>query len=253
MPAFSQTHPSCPRAPALEVSTASVATSTALDAIGKLLAKAGVDIDVRMNRDSILRDKPRADQVMIVLTMANTLCEMIWSDTNLKGEEKADRYTKMMLEVLAPAVGPRPEEKTDRRRRRRTEILEPMIVLAGGGGPPIATTPPAENELDLGYLPRQTGLLRDPPFYINDDNKYFVIVGSARTREEGLGLMNWLKSKAPRYDFALLGPYGDNPYYAVALASWVPRDVAEDVLRLARRAVAPGAYIWACRSTGHEC
>jgi len=46
---------------------------------------------------------------------------------------------------------------------------------------------------------------------VTDTNKYFVIVGSARTREDGLRLMNKLKSKAPQYDFALYAPYGDNP------------------------------------------
>jgi len=61
------------------------------------------------------------------------------------------------------------------------------------------------------------------------------------------------ESKAPEYDFALYEPYGDNPYYGVMMASWVPRDVALEALRLARRDVARDAYLWACRSSGESC
>jgi hypothetical protein len=72
----SQGHPQCPPAPKLEASTISVGTKTAADAVSKLLAKIGIDVDVRATRDSVLKDNPRADQVIVVLMMANTICEM---------------------------------------------------------------------------------------------------------------------------------------------------------------------------------
>jgi hypothetical protein len=235
----------------LEASTTSVATKTALDAISKLLGNIGIDIDVRMTRDSVLKDNPRADQVVIVLVMANTLCEMIWSDTALKGEEKAARFQNMMQDVLSRALGPTPVARTNRHTPTRSERQWRLIVLASGD--PSPTLLVAENESEFNLPEPQTGFLRDPPFFVNAYNKYFVIVGSAPTREAGLRLMNRLKSKAPRYDFALYQPYGDNPNYGVMMASWVPRDVAMEALRLARRDVVRDAYLWACRSSGQSC
>ncbi len=88
---------------------------------------------------------------------------------------------------------------------------------------------------------------------MNDNNKYFVVVGSARTEEEGLRLMKRLKTKAPQFDFVLYAPYGENQYYGVMMATWVPRGVALEALKLARRHVAPDAYLWACRSSGESC
>ncbi|HEX4545982.1 MAG TPA: hypothetical protein VH110_06440 [Candidatus Acidoferrum sp.] len=233
------------------MSTTSVATKTALDAISKWLGRIGIDVDVRMTRDSVLKDNPRADQVVIVIVMANTLCEMIWSDTALKGAEKAARFKNMMQDVLSPALGPTPVARTNRHTQSRRERQGGLIVLASGD--PSYTLLVAENELGFKLPEPQTGFLRDPPFFVNDYNKYFVIVGSASTREEGLRLMNQLKSKAPRYDFALYQPYGANPNYGVMMASWVPRDVAMETLRLARRDVARDAYLWTCRSSGHSC
>jgi hypothetical protein len=111
----------------------------------------------------------------------------------------------------------------------------------------------AENQSEFKLPEPQTGFLRDPPFFVNDYNQYFVIVGSAITREEGLRLMNRLKSKTPQYDFALFEPYGTNPYYGVMMASWVSRDLAMEALGLARRYVARDAYLWACHSSGNNC
>ena len=250
-PAAAQGHPPCPPAPKLEASTTSVDTKAALDAVGKVLGKVGIDVNFRTSRDSILKNNPRADQVVIVLTMANALCQMIWSDAALSGAEKATRFQAMMQDMLSRALGPTPVARTDARKEGRHDGRGGLIVLASSD--PSATLVVAQNEPAFALPEPQTGFLRDPPFYVNDANKYFVIVGSARTREEGLRLMDQFKSKAPQYDFALYAPYGDNPYYGVMMASWVPHDVALEALRLARRDVARDAYLWACRSSGQSC
>jgi hypothetical protein len=65
--------------------------------------------------------------------------------------------------------------------------------------------------------------------------------------------MNKLKRRAPQYDFVLFGPYGNNPYYAVMMATWVSYDVAKEALRLARRDVVSDALIWSCRMSGDSC
>ncbi len=250
-PAAGQGHPQCPQAPKLEASTTSVETKTALDAVGKLLGKVGIDINFRTTRDSILKDNPRADQVVVVLTMANVLCEMIWSDSALSGAEKATRFQAMMQDMLSRVLGPTPVARTDADKQSRRDGRKGLIVLASAD--PSAALLVAQNEPRFELPEPQTGFLRDPPFYVNDTNKYFVIVGSAQTREAGLRLMRQLKLKAPQYDFALYAPYGNNPYYGVMMASWVPRDVALEALRLARRDVARDAYIWTCRSSGQNC
>ncbi|HVQ71170.1 MAG TPA: hypothetical protein VMT08_27055 [Bradyrhizobium sp.] len=232
----------CPAVPSLESRAISVETKAGADAVSKLLAKIGIDVNVHTTRNNVLKDNPRADQVVIVLTMANIYCKMIWSDSALKGEEKASRFKSMMQDLLMPAAGPMPIARTT-----RTGWNENRIVLASNELFKLADL----NELTL---PKpQVGFLRDAPFLINAYNKYFVIVGSASTREDGLRLMKRLKSKAPEYDFALYEPYGDNPNFGVMMASWVPRDVALTALDIARRTVAHDAFLWACRSTGSSC
>jgi len=250
-PTVTAQYSQCPPAPAIDSTTTSVETKTALDGLHKFLASVGIDVSVRKTRDNILKDNPRADQVLIVLTMANMLCEMIWSDTALSGEKKAIRFHHMMQEVLVRAVGPEPLMRTDRHKHSRLDERKNPIVLASTDSNIALLL--ARNEEDYDLPTHEAGYLRAPPFYINDFNKYFVIVGSARSREEGVRLIERLKSLAPQYDFALFDPYGENSNYAIMIASWVPLAVAKEALQLARRDVAHDAYIWACRSSGAEC
>jgi hypothetical protein len=242
LPAVAEQHTQCPPVPSLEVGAISVETKTGMDAVAKLLAKFGIEINVRTERDNVLKANPRADQVVIVLTMANIYCRMLWSDTSLNGEEKASRFKNMMQDLLTPAAGPMPVARTT-----ATGWNENRIILASNELFELADEP------ELALPKPQVGFLRDAPFLINDYNKYFVIVGSASTREDGLRLMKSLKSKAPQYDFALYEPYGDNPNFGIMMASWVPRDVALEALDIARRTVARDAVLWACRSKGDSC
>jgi hypothetical protein len=246
---FAQQNP-CPAPPNLEASTTSLETSTALDAVSKVLAKVGIDINFRSTRDSIFRDNPSADQAIIVLTMANTLCEMIWSDPSLSGAEKATRFQSMMEGMLSRALGPTPVARTDTGETGQLGRPLRKIMLASLDTSALIL---AGNEPQFELPKSQTGFLRERPFYVTIANKYFVIVGSAKSRETGINLMKRLKAKAPQYDFALYAPYGSNPYYGVMMATWVPKDVALEALEAARRDVVPDAYLWACRSTGDSC
>lgn len=246
---MAQQHP-CPPPPTLEVSTTSLETNAAIDAVSKVLAKVGIDINFRSTRDSILKDNPRADQVIIVLTMANALCEMIWSDASLGGAEKAKRFQAMMEAMLSRALGPSPVARTDTGDVGLRDRPLGKIILASLDTSALIL---AESEPQYDLPKPQTGFLRERPFYVTVANKYFVIVGSAKTREAGVELMNQLKAKAPQYDFVLYAPYGSNPYYGIMMASWVPKDVALKALKAAREDVVPDAYLWACRSTGESC
>ena len=243
LPAIAEEYLQCPSIPTLDVGTVSVDTKLGIDAVGKLLAKIGLGINVRDERDNVLKANPRADQVMIVLTMANIYCKMIWSDSTLKGDEKAARFEKLMHELLERATGPTPVART----AATGWWNQKMITLASNVPFDLAEEP------ELALPKPQVGYLRDPPFLINDYNKYFVIVGSASTREEGLRLMKTFKSKAPQYDFALYEPYGNNSHFGIMMASWVPHDVALQVLDIAKQTLAHDAFIWACRDTGDSC
>ena len=239
----------CPAAPETAKTSTATGTSIALEAASKLLAQLGFKIDYRATRDVILADHPQADQMVVVLIMANTLCEMIWSDSALSGAEKASMYVKMMVEIRTPASGPAPLIKTAPAVPPKSSIAPAGLVLAGWNpGIQLAQAEPP-------YLPtpRTTGFLRDPPFYVNDTNKYFVFVASVADEDAARSVIKKLKAKAPQYDFTLYAPYGSNSYYGIVMASWVPRDVATQALALAKKDVNKDAYIWACRSGGQSC
>jgi hypothetical protein len=104
-------------------------------------------------------------QRAIVLTMANTFCEMIWSDTTLSGAEKATHFKNMMQDVFTPASGPAPISRTDGR-GGRSEIRGSLMVLASADLSPMSLV--AENQSEFKLPEPQTGFLRDPPFFIND-------------------------------------------------------------------------------------
>lgn len=61
-PAISQEFPQCPAAPNLEGGSVTFDTNLGLDAVGKLLGKIGIGVNVRDTRDNVLKDNPRADQ-----------------------------------------------------------------------------------------------------------------------------------------------------------------------------------------------
>lgn len=246
-----QDHPPCPPAPALEASTISVDTKTAADLATKLLGRLGIDIDVHTTRDSVLKDNPRADQTITVLTMMHIYCEMIWSDTKLSGAEKAVRFQAAMEALVRPAAGPAPIAKTSGAAHGR--VLRARAPIEVASTDDLGFLLLAQNDKQIPVPNPQTGFLRDPPFYVTDANKYFVIVGSSDTEEEGRQLMEKLKAKAPKYDFALYGPYGANTHYGIMMASWVPKEIAQEALRIAHQEVAKDAYLWACRSTGESC
>jgi len=73
----------------------------------------------------------------------------------------------------------------------------------------------------------ESEFLAEAPYFVNDTNKYFVILGSAGSKKAGIGMMNNYKKAAPQYDFALYPPYRGNPAYAVMIATWVSGNIAK--------------------------
>jgi len=95
--------------------------------------------------------------------------------------------------------------------------------------------------------------LRDVPFVVTEANKYFVMVASVRTLEDAQSEAARLKRKAPQFDFVAYAPYKGNPSFAIMMATWVPRSVAEAALAEAKEHVSSGSIIWKCRQEGDRC
>ncbi|WP_298826204.1 SPOR domain-containing protein [uncultured Piscinibacter sp.] len=229
-------------------------TRDAGDAIEKLVRQAGTGADLRAIRLQTLKyDYPKADVDVTTRRMLRAYCEVVWADGSLGDDGKAARVQAAEQEMTRAVEGPSEVARTNSRIRSSRPREGGRILLAMAPG-----IEPAAQEW-LGALVAQapsaaeSEFLRDPPSFVNDSNKYFVIVGSAGSEDEAIRLMNRLKAKAPKYDFVVYLPYGANPFYGVMMATWTSREVAQQALREARASVAPDAYLWACRSTGESC
>ncbi len=95
--------------------------------------------------------------------------------------------------------------------------------------------------------------LRETPYVVTRANKYFVMVASVGSLEDARSEAQRLKRKAPQFDFVVYSPYDGNPNYAIMMATWVPRDVAEAALADAKEFVNRGSIIWSCRFEGDRC
>jgi hypothetical protein len=109
-------------------------------------------------------------------------------------------------------------------------------------------TPPNPSD----FIENENEWLRKPPFQVTNNNKNFVIVGSAPDETSGKAAIEMLKLKHPQYDFALYAPYDGNTNYGIMMATWAPSDIAKKALAVART-INPKAYIWSCRSLRNTC
>jgi len=247
-------HPqSCPPLPARGSIQISAATKAALGSVTKLIGQGGVSADLHKIGLHVLKDEyPDADEFIIVKTMVHVYCEMVWSDSHLSDTQKSSQVQQAEQELSRPVQGPTAVARTGSTiKRSQNSGLGSLVLVSAAGTSTYFVLSQNNSPLDL--TKPQTEFLRDPPVFINNSNKYFVIVGSAPTKEDGISLMNRLKNKAPTYDFELYAPYDGNSYYGVMMATWTPYDVAKEALQLARRFVAPDAFIWSCRSSGDTC
>jgi hypothetical protein len=226
------------------------AAQKAFPKVTAAVAKSGLQ-DVLATRNGLLRELPGDARVqrLIVQRMIGDYCELIWSRPGGSAEEHIDTVRAVTQEVSAE-VSYKPVAQTGSSPRQPGAGDAAGSLVAQVAFIPAAWTvvqdPAAVASTPAGYL-------RDPPLFVKDDNRWFVIVASPQTEAEGRRLMNRFKSKAPQYDFALYQPYAGNSYYAIMMASWVDETVARQALRDARRDVAAGAYLWRCRSSGDSC
>ncbi len=248
--ALAQPAPGCDTVAPIGSRLLTKTTQAAIDAAEKLIASAGASADLRSVRETVLRDRfPTADVDITLRKMLQAFCRAVQSEAALGDSEKASRIQTASTEMLAPARGPTVVARTNSR-IRRTGWPD-----AGGGTLVASLGDAAWLSAWHAQAPGDPAdaFVRDAPAYVNDSNKYFVIVGSAASEQAAVDLMNRLHRKAPQYDFVVYLPYGANPSYGVMMATWVSKEVAQQALRAARQSVVPDAYLWACRSGGESC
>lgn len=227
-------------------------TQAAIAAAEQLITDAGAGADLRAVRSTVLRDRfPNADVDLTLRRMLQAFCRVVQAAAGLSDADKTARIQAASADMLAPVQGPAVVARTNSRIRRADGPLDgPGLLLASNSDAAwlpawLAQAPAAADPADA--------FLRDAPPFVNDSNKYFVIVGSASSEQAAVALMNRLHRKAPQYDFVVFMPYGANPSYGVMMATWVSKEVAQQALRAARQSVVPDAYLWACRSGGDSC
>ncbi|GCL64741.1 SPOR domain-containing protein [Pseudaquabacterium pictum] len=229
-------------------------TQAAMDAADQLITDAGAGADLRALRTTLLRDRfPSADVDLTLRSLLQAYCRVVQAAAGLSDADKAARIQAANTDMLAPAQGPTVVARTSSRIRRSGGPLDgPPLLLASRSDDAWLPAWLAQVQAPAAADPADA-FLRDAPPFVNDSNKYFVIVGSAGSEQAAVALMNRLHRKAPQYDFVVFMPYGANPTYGVMMATWVSKEVAQQALRAARQSVVPDAYLWACRSGGDSC
>lgn len=217
-------------------------TDQASEKAKELVRKAGPGADLRSIRQRVLRDEfPKADVEVTLVRMLREFCRVVSSADDIPGDQKSARVQAALDDLLKPVQGPTELARTNPR-SRQSSLSPAAIRRVGWATGTMAQAAASEDRF-----------LRDAPAYVNDSNRWFVIVGSAKSEQEAIGLMNRLKARAPQHDFVVYMPYGQNPYYSVMMATWVSREVADKALRAARADVVAGAYLWKCPSSGESC
>jgi hypothetical protein len=87
--------------------------------------------------------------------------------------------------------------------------------------------------------------LRPSPILLTKSNQYWVIVASANNEGEGRVVIQRLKEKYPKYDFALWSPFPPSVHWGIMMATWVSYQESVEVRNLARRDINKTSYIWA--------
>lgn len=227
-------------------------------------------------------------QKLIRMRMNFDYCELIWSSPGRNPDDQMASVETVILELetgqkLRPIDSTKPDALTATPRMRsdgregyiRDISFGPSISLLLAQNVPQSQRAANEpffddpvSSVQPQVPPAQKDYLRDPPLYVTISNRWFVIVGSAATEEKGIERMHKFKKKAPQYDFSLYQPYGNNENYAIMMASWVPKSIAEKALEDAWRDVTvhrdhdghdaqnphpQAAYLWNCKSLGDRC
>jgi hypothetical protein len=224
----------CPDPIAMNLTEREIEAEVEAGFLSRLISSLGLGGRYSEKKRAVFENRPMANQDIMIFMMFRTECLLIVQAKDLSTERKLeliaaarDAYYRR---VFSPEVYSTAQPTGDESRFEGAQV----IFVA--------------NEASEGST-----YLQDPPYYVTDANKYFVIVASARTFNEARAAADEFKRKAPQFDFVVYEPYGDNPWYGVMMATWVSREVAREALQDARRLIAEDSYIWACRGSGEVC
>ena len=204
-------------------------TQTVLDGIDEALLANTLDDPVAA-RDRILDREPPVvtrDQHLVVRRMEVVYCRILFSGDNVDAGATMDRFNRIVTEVSsAEPFDPAATTRETRQAFRHGNPLRPNAMRAALAY--TAFSPSGNVSLSIAETRQEPEeeFLAEAPYFVNRTNKYFVIIASASSLEEGEQWMRELKEIAPEYDFAVYAPYRGNRNYAVMFATWVSKDVA---------------------------
>ncbi len=228
------------------------------DCLNDLDEVLSLDSQPRKTRNGLLWRHDRADQTLVIAVMYSRYCRLLEEHaTNQSRSEMAswlervhdELYEKEVLSriisdsrdtaSLPIHIGPA--------RAFRVRATGQFITVASRKD---ANAPPPQPAGRMTSTSRSELYLRDSPYVVNNNNKYFVLVASVFSASDAAREIDRLKSKAPQYDFVAYAPYQGNPAYAIMMATWVSKEVAYQALEEARRDVAGDAFVWKCPQSG---
>lgn len=229
----------CPPVPPVRETYSQQATTIAANALGGVVKSASTRT-IRNGQIEILSRYPKADQLVINLTIISLVCQSMvqerLSPARFRGEMQSLRR-----EILQPATTMRPA---------REPAIQPQYAAAAPDRN-RASGPAAGTRAALAWA---TNFINSPPTVITDENRYFVVVASPSGEGESRRLMDSLIKRYPDASFALYPPYRGNPHYAVMAATWVSSAQAKLVkARGASMGLPKDMYVWRCPGNGNGC
>lgn len=210
-----------------------------------------VDIPLRGVRDALLSEHMYANQEYVINTFYVSYCELLSKQQfNLSAVEHQVHLNsaKTILYANVPFQAPISDS------RNISAVSDIFGDASAWLDPDMFATvlldghvlgEPSEQKQVLKATTR-SGWLRDPPYVINNANKYFVIVGSFANEKNVKEAVIKLKNKAPQYDYVAYEPYSNNSFYAVMIATWVPYSLANELVQKAKIDIAQDSFIWQC-------
>jgi hypothetical protein len=154
----------------------------------------------------------------------NSSNQLRWSPSYSRGEDGFQR-SAYMLSVVAGDQWKLTDERT----------LTVAAEDTGGFQPHIAT-----NWEQL--------YIRPAPIVPTMQNDYWLVVGAAKSEDEGRQLLSYLKLQHPKYGFALFSPSTQGGLWGVMLATWISREEAQRLLPEALE-INSHSFIWSACGT----
>lgn len=215
------------------------------------------DVRLRPERNRLLINFAFANQQFVIDTFYSKYCNLIGeSRFELNQQAQAVKLDKAEEDLYFRVPFPPPvfDSRVNISNTPVEKKTSSHFMLAAYAGPskgePLPNQPGELNDTSGEHA---SAWLKAPPYVVTEANKYFVIASSVRTYEQALQEAKRLKRRAPELNYVVYGPYGDNPYHAIMVATWLSKADAQIALAQTREALRMDARIWACPREGEYC